>query len=55
MHTRMNQKQGGSNYLKTEEQTLWGRNKAARTKENAVPIEVSKRQVVLLLPILQMP
>jgi len=35
----MNQKQGGSSYLKSEEQTLWGRNKTLR--KNEPPTEVS--------------
>lgn len=41
----MNQKQGGSHYLKSEEQTLWGRGKKmAKNAEANAPSDVREAQ-----------
>ncbi|KAF8523616.1 hypothetical protein JB92DRAFT_3081847 [Gautieria morchelliformis] len=47
---QMNQKQGASLYLKSEEQTLWGRNKRlAKNAESATPLEGRRGSNVIVI------
>ncbi|KAF8519013.1 hypothetical protein BU17DRAFT_76035 [Hysterangium stoloniferum] len=47
---QMNQKQGGSQYLKSEEQTLWGRNKSLRSKPAEAPEGRRGSNVIVIHP-----